>query len=105
MKKNSVLTLVMMTLIITLSSFMNAEHQSEESYNIKRAKELIQEKHLKEAVNYLVAETEQNPKSAIAYDLWSIIKLREGEPGEALSLSDMALKNYSKKDNYSGKQC
>ena len=36
MKKNSVLTLVMMTLIITLSSFMNAEHQSEESYNIKR---------------------------------------------------------------------
>ena len=98
MKKNSVLTLVMMTLIITLSSFMNAERQSEESYNIKRAKELIQKKQLKEAVNYLAAEIEQNPQNAIAYDLWSIIKLREGEPGEALSLSDMAIKNYSKKD-------
>lgn len=98
MKMKSLTLLVASTIILTLCSFNYQDKQSEESYNIKRAIELIRENQLEEAESYLRQETEKNPKSGIAYDLLSTVKLREGKPGEALSFSDIAIKNYSKKD-------
>ena len=98
MKRKSLTFLIVIFSIVALCSFNVSEQKPVESYNIKRAIELISEKQLTEAERYLADEISTNPKCAAAYDLLSIIKLREGKPGEALSYSDKAINLYSKKD-------
>ena len=59
MKMKSLTLLVASTIILTLCSFNYQDKQSEKSYNIKRAIELIRENQLEEAESYLLTNAKK----------------------------------------------
>lgn len=94
----SLYILLMAVFAISFSTEAMAQKKEENSYNINRALECFRSEDYETAREYLAKEISEDPKSAMAYDMFGYIFLRDKAYGNALTSYTTALKYHSKKN-------
>ncbi len=100
MKKSIISTLIAVVMCIPM---VNAQ-ETQLSYNLSKALELIKENNDVEAKKYVEQEIEQSPKSSDAQFLASVISNRGRQINSAIAYANKALSLHNKKSFYGKEQ-